>query len=1093
MAQKVLDATIRLLGKTMPSFLQLGQRIEGIGSQIDRVGQKIWELEKESVTVYRNYDDYMRDVRATYIKSYDSMTEYEKAMRSLEDYAAKWASSSIFHTNDVAKAMSEAANAGWDYNEMIKGIPQAMLIAQAGGMDLSTALNYLVKMVGSTGSSFDDINRIINEWSAASKSSATTIDEMGDAFRTLGAAAQFGDSTAELFALLSVLANVGTVGSSAGTQLRSVIMRLIAPTKKASDMMELLGADSEDLAEIMADGELSDATKELEKLGFSVYDDAGRLKPLITIFKDLNKALDGMDEHTRNTTLSAIFPTRTISAATAFLTAIENGDLQELEGILANSSGYVEQIAKIKMGGITGDVETLKSKWEEFERGVGETLAPSIGKAADKIGEFIDGLNSMDEGKLSTLVGGLTGLAATGTGMTVLGAAITTIGKLGWAGLAMAAIGVGAGALAGHIAYLDEVSTSENFGTMELNLTSLGEAVNGIGNKFNETNTRISEFETALQEVQAKYETTSSAMSEKLLEKVIGGGTVTDAEKKTLQDYADAIVQNIEDGIVLSKARNLTLLEALFGDGKTGSKEEKVYTTSVLLMEERFSGLYDEAQELGAKLREQMTEALRDKSLNDSEREAISATQKRLNEIMSEISSYENKSAYYTQLYKSQQVSWDTLSDFMKENREKQETTLAEAEAMFAENYGRMAAYYEWGIKNGVVKKEDWEAYQEEFENNRKEYMDSIIAQFAEPSARAFDAAMKGSEWADAWAFLKQVDELGEKAFDKNGNLDFAALGMNAEKAIKIAEQLTDLANTDTNWTGFGKGKITNVLSPFKDNPIIAGYLQMLEGGFGYGSELTGRYNQYYDYLKNGTLPPEIAGKDEQILAAQGMLAMQQAQYEDLKGQYDTLQQNIRIAEAAIRDYMSNPSRKEGESERDFLMRQGFAFQSIDNLVDYKQREPELRLKTDQAAAAVETLEAKIDGLTKDREMTLKLFLETGTLDEFAEGGRATQASIFGEGGPEWAIPEEHSERTARLLDEARRASGFTWGDLLSRYGGLNAGTGGSVTVNYAPVITAGNAEGIDSVLAADKERLKRVIAEAMREQKFLDRMTVYA
>ena len=44
----------------------------------------------------------------------------------------------------------------------------------------------------------------------------------------------------------------------------------------------------------------------------------------------------------------------------------------------------------------------------------------------------------------------------------------------------------------------------------------------------------------------------------------------------------------------------------------------------------------------------------------------------------------------------------------------------------------------------------------------------------------------------------------------------------------------------------------------------------------------------------------------------------------------------------------------------------------------------------------------------------------------FAKGGRADEESVFGEDGPEWAIPEEHTENTAKLLAEAAKASGFT-------------------------------------------------------------------
>ena len=93
----------------------------------------------------------------------------------------------------------------------------------------------------------------------------------------------------------------------------------------------------------------------------------------------------------------------------------------------------------------------------------------------------------------------------------------------------------------------------------------------------------------------------------------------------------------------------------------------------------------------------------------------------------------------------------------------------------------------------------------------------------------------------------------------------------------------------------------------------------------------------------------------------------------------------------------------------------------------------------------------------------------------YAEGGRASEASIFGEAGPEWAIPEEHSNRTAMLLNEARAASGFTWAELLARSGGLNADANRTpTTVIYSPTINAGDASGVEEALMRDKALLEK-------------------
>lgn len=108
----------------------------------------------------------------------------------------------------------------------------------------------------------------------------------------------------------------------------------------------------------------------------------------------------------------------------------------------------------------------------------------------------------------------------------------------------------------------------------------------------------------------------------------------------------------------------------------------------------------------------------------------------------------------------------------------------------------------------------------------------------------------------------------------------------------------------------------------------------------------------------------------------------------------------------------------------------------------------------------------------------------------FAEGGRATSASIFGEAGPEWAIPEQHSERTAELLNAARAASGFSWGEILTRFGGLNSNPANQTTTFvYSPVIHAQDASGVEEVLRADKARMEKWF----EEKKMRDSVEVYS
>ena len=353
-------------GQTTAGFNALAGKIQSLGAQVDRIGSVVRDFEKDSAQVYRNYEDNMLAAEYALSAQYTDVNDLSKVMKGLDEYAQDWAASTIFHTDDVSKAINEAAHAGWNYEKIIEGIPQAMYIAQAGGMDLSTGLDYLVKIMGSTGSEFDDMGTVIDQWSKSANMSATTIDEMGETFMSMGAAAQFGDSTAELFTLLAILADVGTTGTRAGTQLRNSMMRIIAPTTKAEDAMSLLGADMDEINEVLADTNVTKAAKKLEGLGFSAYDSEGKLLPMIEIYKNLYKALDGLEEQAQNEILAAIFPTRTIAAARAFMDAVGNGKMERLFESISDSEGYAKKGADIMMSGMTGSIETLLSKWEEF-------------------------------------------------------------------------------------------------------------------------------------------------------------------------------------------------------------------------------------------------------------------------------------------------------------------------------------------------------------------------------------------------------------------------------------------------------------------------------------------------------------------------------------------------------------------------------------------------------------------------------------------------------------------------------------------------------------------------------------------------------
>lgn len=1091
-----LTTNVILGGQTTAGFNALAGKLQSLGATVDRIGRYVRDFEKESVEVYRSYEDNMLAAEYALSAQYDSATELSKVMQGLDEYASSWAATTIFHTSDVSKAINEAAHAGWDYTQIVKGIPQAMLIAQAGGMDLSSGLDYLVKMMNTTGTSFDDMGTLIDQWAKAANLSATSIDEMGEAFMSLSASAMFADNTQELFTMLAVLANAGVTGSQAGTLIRNAMMRVVAPTDKARKAMADLGATEEELAEWTG---ASDTAKQLEALGFSAYTTEGDLKPMRDILIGLHDSISGMNEQGRYDILSTIFPLRSINAATAFYNAIENGQWDKVFTAIGDSEGYAAEGSEIMMSGLTGAIETLASKWEEFQRQVGETLAPAIENVAGWLGTIMDGINNMDEGQLSALVGGLTAIAGAGPALMIAGAAIKTFTTLGPWGTAFLLAGIGVTALASGLSKVSELNFKENFGTMELDLDSLGTHVDSLKTKFDTQVSTIATWEAALEEAETKYATESSRLSELLLQDVLEGKELTPADKKKITDYAESIRKATLEGIENGEASDKTFLQALFGDRGTGVDEENVYNTAVNVVGSYYDGLYAEAYAIGEEMRAQMTAALQDGSLDANEQQAIQASVNRLNQINAAIASTLDKEAFLTQLYKAQSVSWDTISEYVSDNEAKMEADLTALENTYAQKWGHYRAAYESAAENGTeftdlngnkykITNENfdeyWSAFENQFNREKGEAIQGVKDKYGQLNFAALDALMAGSDYGDAWKFMRGLSQNADGSF----NFTDAFAGMTADDLSRLNSQLSDLHS--------GSTELFKRLG-LKGDTEQYGYFEQLFEQAGQAARAASQWDSDLWQYGLGTVPTQATMDVWSQQANLNNLLEQRAQLmtqiSETEARMESRNYSIFNPNGYYKDWTKlNGTNGEGG---------GLLDQKAQLDLDIAAAEAELeRLKTlaqepETMPVATELDTSAVDSYTPpDKYATVHYRFGGRTPLLYAEGGRATEPSIFGEAGAEWAIPEQHSERTADLLNAAREASGFTWGDLLSRYGGLNAGTGGrSLVVNYSPTVNAGNAEGVDRVLAADKNRLMRLVRQVLDEQRARDEVEVYA
>lgn len=783
-----LPANIIIGAKTTSGFDTIGGKLMNMGSLISQFSDKILDFEKDSVEVYKNYETVMLEAEGALTTQYKSATQRARVMEELESHVSQWAANSIFHTDDMAKAVSEAAHAGWSLEEMVEGIPVAMNLAQAGSLSLSEGLDDLIKTLNATGLGTEDASRLVDQWTMAANSSATTVGDLGEALTKMGATARFADSTEELMAMLAVLADTGTVGTNAGTMLRNAMLRVVAPTTKAEDAMSLLGADVDELNDVLSDKSVTKAVKDLQGMGFSAYTSKGKLKPMVQIFKDLDKVLKGLDEASRNEILAAIFPTRTTTAALAFLDAA-NGKFDELMESMKDSEGYAGRIAEIQTSGLMGSTELLLSKEEELKRRVGDVLSEPIQRAQGFLGDVLDGLNAMPTEGLSALTGAATALGLAGPGMFVGGLAIKAIAAAGPWGRGFIVAAMGAGALYGYLAKISEINFESNFGTMELDLEALNAEVDGLKTKYQLEADALTGWKKALSDAQSTYTNLATEFAETLATDALTGKELTKPEKDALKKYAEDIVNATMTGIDEARQENLTFLDMLFGDKET-DEESGVLKMTFDLENAYFDGLYDDAAEVGRTLREQMVAALEDGELDEGERRAIQATVDRLNQINAAISDKLDRQAYEAELHKAGRMSWDSASEYLTGLNERQTADVEALNELYDTKWGILKAAYddaveqgkefEWGGKTYVPNEDNWALIEQEFERERQEALDDLYGKYGHYSGALARGLIGDSDAVKAWDFLNETNA--------NGMPDYATFDWSDFKTADLDE-----------------------------------------------------------------------------------------------------------------------------------------------------------------------------------------------------------------------------------------------------------------------------------------------------------------
>ena len=342
---------------------------------------------KASINAGSNFDSAMSQVAATMGTTVDKI-------QNLRDFAQEMGSTTAFSATEAADALNYMALAGYDADTSMKMLPNVLNLAAAGGIDLASASDMVTDAQTALGLSIDETSAMVDQMAKASSKSNTSVQQLGEAFLTIGANARnVKGGTQELSTVLGVLADNGIKGTEAGTHLRNIMLAMNPTTDKAVNAWE--------------------------KLGVSAYDADGNMRELPEVFAELSEAMKDMSEQEKTDTLSAMFNKTDLASIQALLgTTTERYD--ELSKAIGNAKGAAGAMADTQLDNLAGSVTLFKSALEGAQIAVSDQLTPTLKEFVDFGAEGLGTLTqAFNEGGLDGAMNALGTLLSDGLKMLI--------------------------------------------------------------------------------------------------------------------------------------------------------------------------------------------------------------------------------------------------------------------------------------------------------------------------------------------------------------------------------------------------------------------------------------------------------------------------------------------------------------------------------------------------------------------------------------------------------------------------------------------------------------------------------------------------
>lgn len=355
---------------------------------------------KNALSTAANYEKGMSVLQATTQASGAEMSKLGKLAVDLGADLTLPGTSAV----DAGSAMLELGKAGLSVNDIFSGTRGVLELAAAGNLSNADAAEIAANAINAFNLSGSEASRVADLMAASANASSADVSDMAIAFKQSAAvAAQLGVPIEDLTTALAEMANAGIKGSDAGTSVRTMLMRLAAPTDQAKEAMD--------------------------DLGIATYDAQGNFKSMPELITAVNGGLEGLSQEQKNAALQTIFGADAIRAANVVL--LGGVDAYTSMESAVTKTGAAQDLAKAQTTGLAGAWGGLQSTLETLSLQAGEKLAPAFTAIANGISSlvgFLGGLNPNLLAAAGAFVGIIAAAAPLAILLGVIGGALAGLG-----------------------------------------------------------------------------------------------------------------------------------------------------------------------------------------------------------------------------------------------------------------------------------------------------------------------------------------------------------------------------------------------------------------------------------------------------------------------------------------------------------------------------------------------------------------------------------------------------------------------------------------------------------------------------------------